>query len=131
MRLGPDADRGRSESAMGLHHSHTGRRSPRAASSTRVDHQRRADGTRELILVKPEQRYRFTCAAGEESRLLERLRELARDPESGVDWFDVALLSHQLGAQLSERLRRTADAGPADGPPPSPHDSEHTGPTTE
>lgn len=108
---------------MGLPPSHADQRQPRATPAARVDEQRRADGTRELVLLKAEQRYRFTCAAGEESRLLEQLRRLARDPGSGIDWFDAALLSHQLGAQLSERLHRATGSGPDDQPPPASGDA--------
>jgi hypothetical protein len=31
---------------------------------------------------------------------------MARDPESDLDWFDAAVLSHQLGERMSEQLQQ-------------------------
>jgi hypothetical protein len=65
-----------------------------------------ADGLRELVLVKPGQRYVFRCAKGEEPKLLDQLIEMARDPGSDLQWFDAAMLSHQLGARMADQLAK-------------------------
>ena len=72
---------------------------------SQVSDQGRVDGTRELVLFKDGQRYVFTCAPGEESALLAQLRTMARDPESSFSWVDAALLSHQIGVHLRERIQ--------------------------
>ena len=65
-----------------------------------------ADGGRELLLVKQGQRFVFRCAHGQESQLLDQIIEMARDPESDIQWFDAAMLSHQLGARIADQLHR-------------------------
>ena len=61
---------------------------------------------RQLALVKRGHRYVFRYGSGEESKILEELVELARDPTVDLDWFDAAVLTHQLGRQMSEQLDR-------------------------
>jgi hypothetical protein len=72
---------------------------------------------RELVLVKQGQRYIFRYSAGQEARLLEGLSEMAGDPRNDLDWFDAAVLSHQMGqdmsahlAQMNQRPRRNGAA---------------------
>ena len=62
------------------------------------------DGCRELVLVKQGQRYVFRCAHGQEPQLLDQLIDMARDPASGIEWFDAAMLSHQLGTRMVDQL---------------------------
>ena len=64
------------------------------------------DGSRELVLVKHGQRYVFRCAPGQEPGLLDQLIEMARDGESGIEWFDAAMLSHQLGVKMVDQLQQ-------------------------
>ncbi|MEX2213922.1 MAG: hypothetical protein WD768_07330 [Phycisphaeraceae bacterium] len=64
------------------------------------------DGRRQLVLVKNGHRYVFRYAIGEETKVLAGLVEMARDPHSELDWFDAAVLSHQLGQRMSEQLDR-------------------------
>ena len=64
------------------------------------------DGTRELVLVKQGQRYVFRCAPGQEPKLLDQLIEMARDSESGIEWFDAAMLTHQLGVKMADQLQQ-------------------------
>lgn len=59
-------------------------------------------GRRCLCLVKGEQRFVFTYHTGQEPVVVARLLELASDPRSGLDWFDAATLSCQLGRDLRE-----------------------------
>ena len=62
------------------------------------------DRTRQLVFTKHGQSYIFRYAPGQESRVLESLAAMARDKDSGVDWFDAAVLSHQLGRHISKDL---------------------------
>lgn len=61
---------------------------------------------RELVLVKNGQRYVFRCAPGEEPTLLRRLGELVQDPKVDLNWFDAAVLSHQVGQRMGTQLQR-------------------------
>ncbi len=67
----------------------------------------------ELVLVKRGQRHVFRYDAGQEQGMLQSLVDMARDPDSGLDWFDVAVLSHQLGQKLSQRLEALKQGGTA------------------
>jgi hypothetical protein len=62
-------------------------------------------GSRQLALVKDGKRFVFRYALGAESEVLSQMLELARDPESNFDTFDAAVLSHQLGQQMSQQLK--------------------------
>lgn len=55
------------------------------------------DERRCLSLVKGEHRYVFQYGAGREAEVLASIVELADDPASGLDWFDAAVLSYQMG----------------------------------
>jgi hypothetical protein len=57
-----------------------------------------------LVLVKKGQRYRFACEPGHETQLLMQLREMVADPTNDLNWFDAAVLSHQMGQRMSDRL---------------------------
>lgn len=61
---------------------------------------------KQLVLVKHGHRYVFRYERGEETKVLSGLVEMARDPQSELDWFDAAVLSHQLGERMSEQLDR-------------------------
>jgi hypothetical protein len=64
------------------------------------------DGFCQLALVKRGQRYIFRYRPGEEPKMLASLVEMARDPASDLDWYDAAMLSHQMGQKLSAQLQR-------------------------
>jgi len=70
-----------------------------AAPSLRVPE---ADG--ELVLVKGGQRYVFKCAPGGEKAMLDRLADMAQDPNHELTWFDAAVLCHQLGRTMSRTI---------------------------
>jgi hypothetical protein len=61
---------------------------------------------RQLVLVKKGQRYVFRYQEGGEAQLLSHLVELVQQDESDLDWFDAAVLSHQMGQRLSCKLDR-------------------------
>ncbi|MEM7626432.1 MAG: hypothetical protein AAF333_12620 [Planctomycetota bacterium] len=58
----------------------------------------------QLVLVKRGQRYVFDCPLGHETDLLQELRAMVADPNNDLNWFDAAVLSHQLGQRMSDRL---------------------------
>lgn len=43
---------------------------------------------------------------GEERKVLAGLLEMARDPKNPLNLFDAALLSHQMGLQLSRQIKQ-------------------------
>ena len=57
-----------------------------------------------LSMVKGPHRFVFRYAEGHESELLASLVALANDPASEFDWFDAAVLSYQMGQQISREL---------------------------
>ncbi len=63
-------------------------------------------GPGQVVLQKGDQRYVFHCAPGEEPKLLASLAKLADDPSTDLDWFDAAVLSHQLGRQMGRNMQR-------------------------
>ena len=65
-----------------------------------------ADSSRQVVLIKKGQRFVFRYEGGEEATLLNHLVELADDPASDLDWFDVAVLSHQVGQRMGQQLER-------------------------
>ncbi|MFN7022235.1 MAG: hypothetical protein ACK4WH_13035 [Phycisphaerales bacterium] len=72
-----------------------------------------------VTLVKGIHRWTFSCDAGDEPELLRRLSELASRQDAPFDWFDAALVTHQLNRRLMPGLRRI-DGRPADAAQP-PH----------
>jgi hypothetical protein len=66
-----------------------------------------AAGPREPVtLVKGPHRWTFACEPGDEPELLRRLSELAAAPDAAFDWFDAALVTHQLSRRLRPGLQR-------------------------
>ncbi|MEE9212349.1 MAG: hypothetical protein V3U29_06820 [Phycisphaeraceae bacterium] len=63
-----------------------------------------SDSPRQLVLIKGGQQYVFRYERGEETKLLNHLVVLAGDPSSDLDWFDAAVLSHQVGQRMGQRL---------------------------
>ena len=57
-----------------------------------------------LSMVKGRHRFVFRYAEGMESELLASFVALANDPNSEFDWFDAAVLSYQLGHQLTKEF---------------------------
>lgn len=62
-----------------------------------------------LTLVKRQHRWTFRYRPGEERRVVQSLADAARNPEVDFDWFDAAVLSHQMGHRLDARLKRLKD----------------------
>ena len=62
-------------------------------------------GTKTLSLVKGPERFCFRYEVGQESKVLDALIELVNRREFAFDWFDAAVLSHQLGQHLAKELK--------------------------
>jgi hypothetical protein len=58
-----------------------------------------------LSLVKGKDQYFFKYEEGEESLVLQSLVEMVNRRDVTFDWFDAAVLSHQLGQHLSKELK--------------------------
>ena len=65
-----------------------------------------------VTLSKGQHRWTFSCHPGEEQSLLIRLAELAKQEDVPFDWFDAALVSHQLRNRLLPGLARNDPAPP-------------------
>jgi hypothetical protein len=58
-----------------------------------------------LSLVKGRHHFSFKYEAGQEAGVLESLVELVHRRDIPFDWFDAAILSHQLGQHLAKELK--------------------------
>lgn len=59
-----------------------------------------------VTLIKGIHQWSFGCEPGSEGELLRRLSELASQGDVPFDWFDAALVSHQLNKRLKPGLHR-------------------------
>lgn len=59
---------------------------------------------RTLSLVKGQHRFCFQYEIGQEPGVLDALVEMVHRRELPFDWFDAAVLSHQLGQHLAKEL---------------------------
>ncbi len=64
--------------------------------------------TRQLSLVKGEERYVFRYTSGTEATVIDAFATMASDRSSQFDWFDAAVLSYQMGRRLEKELDRVA-----------------------
>jgi len=76
------------------------------------------DAARELTLIKQGRRWVFRYAPGGETEVLHTLVDAARSRRSDLDWFDAAVLAHQMGEKMRQRLRTLQHADE--------HESENT-----
>ena len=58
-----------------------------------------------LSLVKGRHHFCFRYASGDEAMVLDALVDLVKRRENSFDWFDAAVLSHQLGQHLAKELK--------------------------
>ena len=61
--------------------------------------------TKTLSLMKGKHHFCFKYETGEESQVLDALVDMVKRRELSFDWFDAAVLSHQLGQHLSKELK--------------------------
>lgn len=70
--------------------------------------------TETLTLQKQDQQWVFRYETGREAAFLQGIADRARDPECELTWFDAALLSHQIGQRLKDRVtQRASHTSPA------------------
>jgi hypothetical protein len=63
------------------------------------------DSMKTLSLVKGRHQFCFRYELGQESTVLDALVEMVNKRENSFDWFDAAVLSHQLGQHLAKELK--------------------------
>ena len=58
-----------------------------------------------LSLVKGSHQFCFKYEVGQEQKVLDALVEMVHQRDVPFDWFDAAVLSHQLGQHLAKELK--------------------------
>jgi hypothetical protein len=58
-----------------------------------------------LSLSKGKERFFFRYEVGQEAKVLDALVDLVNRRDVAFDWFDAAVLSHQLGQHLAKELK--------------------------
>jgi hypothetical protein len=58
-----------------------------------------------LSLMKGAQHFCFRYESGEEAQVLDALVDMVNRRELSFDWFDAAVMSHQLGQHLAKELK--------------------------
>jgi len=61
--------------------------------------------TRMLSLVKGKDHFCFRYEVGQEAKVLDTLVDMVHRRDVAFDWFDAAVLSHQLGQHLAKELK--------------------------
>jgi hypothetical protein len=61
--------------------------------------------TKTLSLVKGQHQFCFRYEVGQEAKVLDALVDMVNRRELPFDWFDAAVLSHQLGQHLAKELK--------------------------
>ena len=61
--------------------------------------------TKTLSLMKGEHLYCFSYEVGQEVKVLDALIDMVHKSHNHFDWFDAAILSHQLGRHLAKELK--------------------------
>jgi len=64
-----------------------------------------SDEMKTLSLLKGRHQYCFRYHPGEEAQVLESLVEMVNRRDLPFDWFDAAIMSHQLGQHLAKELK--------------------------
>ena len=64
-----------------------------------------ANESRQLTLVKKGHYYLFRYMPGDEAMLIQTLIEKAEDSRCPLDWFDAAVLSHQMGHRMAAEMQ--------------------------
>jgi hypothetical protein len=63
------------------------------------------DTMKTISLMKGDQHFCFRYEIGQEARVLDALIDLVNRRDLPFDWFDAAVLSHQLGQHLAKELK--------------------------
>jgi len=73
--------------------------------NTQQTQQLDAGATKTLSLVKGAEHFCFRYEIGQEAKVLDALIDLVNRRDVAFDWFDAAVLSHQLGQHLAKELK--------------------------
>ncbi len=60
---------------------------------------------KKLSMVKGMHQFSFTYEEGEEAKVLDSLIDMVNNRDLNFDWFDAAVISHQLGQHLAKELK--------------------------
>ncbi len=60
---------------------------------------------RQLSLLKGAERYVFRYRVGDEAEVIQSFATFASDTNRDFDWFDAAVLSHQMGDHMHKQLK--------------------------
>jgi hypothetical protein len=60
---------------------------------------------RTISLMKGQEHFCFRYEVGQETKVLDALIEMVNRRDLAFDWFDAAVLSHQLGQHLAKELK--------------------------
>jgi hypothetical protein len=63
------------------------------------------ENVKTISLVKGDQHFCFRYEVGQEAKVLDALIDLVNRRDLPFDWFDAAVLSHQLGQHLAKELK--------------------------
>ncbi len=55
-----------------------------------------------VVLVKGEDQWRFEWESGQELKTIEAITEIAKSPETNFDWFDAAMVCHEMSKITSK-----------------------------
>lgn len=69
--------------------------------------------TKTLLLAKNEHRFVIVFDVGTESVVMDALIALVNNVDEPFDWFDAAILSHQVGQHLAKELKSFLPKKPA------------------
>ena len=58
-----------------------------------------------LSLMKGKEQFCFRYETGAEAKVLDALVDMVHRRDIAFDWFDAAVLSHQLGQHLAKELK--------------------------
>jgi hypothetical protein len=67
--------------------------------------ERQMSETKTLSLMKGKQHFCFRYQPGDEAHVLDALVDMVNRRELTFDWFDAAVMSHQLGQHLAKELK--------------------------
>jgi hypothetical protein len=62
--------------------------------------------SKQLTLIKKGHYYLFRYMPGDEASLIQTLIQRAEDPKCPLDWFDAAVLSHQMGHRMAAEMQQ-------------------------
>ena len=63
------------------------------------------ENVKTISLLKGDQPFCFRYEVGQEAKVLDALIDLVNRRDLPFDWFDAAVLSHQLGQHLAKELK--------------------------